>query len=84
MLTTDPVIEFIESKFEGANVRAIQDNVTIVGPPLIAFSTDGALEALTDGQAEVGPEPQRKKFEALGTTEEALADKPDWLPPPPR
>ena len=30
----------------------------------------------------MGPEPQRTKFQALGTTEEALADKPGWLPTP--
>ena len=35
-----------------------------------------------DGLAEVRLEPQRTKFQALGTTEEALADKPEWLPAP--
>ena len=59
-------------------MRAIQDDITMVGPPHIIFGTDGALEALLDGLAEVGLEPQRTKFQALGTTEEALADKPEW------
>ena len=54
----------------------------MVGPPHITFGTDGALEALQDGLAEVGLEPQRTKFQALGTTEEALADEPEWLPAP--
>ena len=31
---------------------------------------------------EVGLEPQRTKFQALGTTEEALADKPGWFTAP--
>ena len=35
-----------------------------------------------DGLAEVGLEPQRTKFQAPGTTEESLADKPEWLPAP--
>ena len=35
-----------------------------------------------DGLAEVGLEPQRTKFQAPGNTEEALADKPEWLPAP--
>ena len=82
MLTVDSVIKFIESKFEGVNVRAIQNDITMVGPPHIIFGTDGALEALLDGLAEVGLEPQRTKFQALGTTEEALSDKPGWLPAP--
>ena len=82
VLTVDPVIKFIESKFEGVNVRAIQNDITMVGPSHIIFGTDGALEALLDGLAEVGLEPQRTKFQALGTTEEALADKPEWLPTP--
>ena len=41
---------------------AIQDYITMVGPPGIITGTDGALEALLDGLAEVGPEPQRTKF----------------------
>ena len=48
-------------------------------PPHIIFGTDGTLEALLDGLAEVGLEPQRTKFQALGTTEEAFADKSEWL-----
>ena len=35
-----------------------------------------------NGPAEVGLDPQRTKFQALGTTEEAHADKPEWLPAP--
>ena len=54
----------------------------MVGPPHIIFGTDGTLEALLDGLAEVGLEPHRTKFQALGTTEEALADKPEWLSAP--
>ena len=80
MLTIDPVLKFIKSKFEGANVRAIEDDITMMRPPHIIFGTDGALEALLDGLVEVGLEPQRTKFQALGTTEEALAGKLKWLP----
>jgi len=61
-------------------VRAVQDDVTMVGPPHVISGTDGALGALLDGLAEIGLKPQRTKFEALGTTKEALADKPGWLP----
>ena len=59
-------------------MRAIQDDMTMVGPPHIIFGTNRALETLLDGLAEVGLEPQRTKFEALGTTEEAFVDKSEW------
>ena len=50
--------------------------------PALSPVTDGAPEALLDGPAEVCLEPLCTKSQALGTTEYALADKPDWHPPP--
>ena len=82
VLTADPALKLTESKSEGVNVRAVQDDVTMAGPPHVISGTDGALGALLDGLAEIGLKPQRTKFEALGTTKEALADKPEWLPVP--
>ena len=61
---------------------AIQDDVTMVGSLRIISGTNGAPGALLGGIAEVGLEPQHTKIQALGTTEEALADKPEWLPVP--
>ena len=52
----------------------------MVGPHHTAFGIDGALEAFLGGLAKVGLEHQRTKFQALGTTEEALAGKLKWLP----
>ena len=49
VLTIGHVIKFIESELWGMNVRAIQDDITMKGPPRIIFGTDGALEALQDG-----------------------------------
>ena len=46
VLTIDPVLKFNESKFEGLKLRAIQNDITMVGPPRIISGTDGALEAL--------------------------------------
>ena len=82
MLTTDPVLKFTEPKFEGLDVRAIQDDITMMGPPRIIFGTDGALEAFLGGLADVGLEPQRTMFQVRGTTEEALTGKPGWLTAP--
>ena len=45
-LTIDPVLKHIESEFERVHIRAIQDDITLVGTPHIIFGTDGALEAL--------------------------------------
>ena len=82
VLTIDSVLKFTESKFKGVNVRAAHDDITTVGPPHIIAGTDGVPEALLGGLAEVGTGPQRTKFQAPGTTEEALPNKPGWLPAP--
>jgi hypothetical protein len=82
VLTIDSVLKFTESKFKGVNVRAAHDDITTVGPPHIIAGTDGVPEALLGGLAEVGTGPQFTKFQAPGTTEEAPADKPEWLPAP--
>ena len=49
MLTIDLVLKLTESKSGGLNARGIQGDIEMVGPPHIAFGTDGALVVLLVG-----------------------------------
>ena len=76
--TINMAMKGIESQFK-VEIRAIQDDMTLVGDPDRIFGEGKALKALLELLRKVGLEPNKAKFQCLGTTADALDNKPDWL-----
>jgi hypothetical protein len=68
----------IEAKFN-VEIRAIQDNMTMMGDPEQIFGPGEALESLLGLLAKVNLSPNRAKFQCIDTTDGALDNAPDWL-----
>ena len=60
-------------------VRAQQDDISIFGDPAEIFGPGKALETILEKLGKVGLEPNKKKFQVFGSTEDACIDKPEWL-----
>jgi hypothetical protein len=60
-------------------IRAIQDDMTMMGDPEQIFGPGKALESLLELLAKVNLSPSRAKFQCIGTTDDALGNAPDWL-----
>jgi hypothetical protein len=80
--TIDSVLKSVEEEF-GVEVRAIHDDMTLIGDPDVVFGEGKALEKLLTLLAEKGLKPNFKKFQAIGTTPDALQNKPAWIQPIP-
>ena len=90
VINLDPVLKCVEGQCPGVEIKAIQDDITLMGPPEVVWDrTDelgvvhkGALSVLLDGLKARGLEPNPDKFACLGTTPGACLGKPDWLTEP--
>ena len=90
VINLDPVLKSVEASFPEVEVKAIQDDMTLMGPPEVVWDkTDddgvvqkGALSALLDGLKARGLTANKDKFACLGTTPDACLGKPDWLKEP--
>ena len=82
VINQDPAMKGTEMRFPTVEVRAIQDDITMRGPPEDVWGADGALTFLLSALKERGLEPNTGKFSVVGTTEDACDDKPDWLNEP--
>ena len=85
-LAIDKAMKSTEEKF-GITIRAIQDDMTLLGDAKVIFGTNGnngALEFLLSALEEVGLVPNRSKFKifAVDDDEETLGFIPDWLRTP--
>ena len=60
-------------------VRAQQDDISVFGDPAEIFGPGKALETILEKLGKVGLEPNKKKSQVFGTTEDACTDKPEWL-----
>jgi hypothetical protein len=81
-MVIDEALKTVEEQFPGVVVRAIQDDIDVMGNPDLIFSangTQGALDFLLEQLRKVGLEPNLKKFQAYTTHPEACA-LPPWLP----
>ena len=58
-------------------MRAQQDGISIFGEPAEVFGPGKALETILAKLAKAGLEPNKKKFQVLGTTGDACAEKPE-------
>jgi hypothetical protein len=76
--TIDAPLKGIEAKFK-VEIRAIQDDMTMIGEPEQIFSPGCALESLIELLAKVSLSPNRAKFQCTGTTDCALDNAPGWL-----
>jgi hypothetical protein len=74
----DAPLKGILEKFK-VKIRAIQDDMTMMGDPEQTFGRDKALESLLELLAKVNLSPSRAKFQCIGTTDDALDNAPDWL-----
>ena len=90
VINLDPVLKSVEALFPEVEVKAIQDDMTLMGPPEVIWDrTDddgvvhkGALSALLGGLKARGLTAYSDKFACLGTTPDACLGKPDWLKAP--
>ena len=65
-MVLDAALKAVESKFDGVEVRAIQDDCDLMGPPEVLFGTNGdngALQYLLDELAQIDLEPNLTKFQ---------------------
>ena len=86
VMVIDEAMKSTEEKF-GITIRAIQDDMTLLGDAKVIFGTNGnngALEFLLSALEEVGLEPNRSKFKifALNEDEETLGFISDSLRTP--
>ena len=87
VINLDPVLKNVEALFPDVEIKAIQDDMTLIGPPEAVWDrTDddgvvhkGALSVLLDGLEARGLTANKEKFACLGTTPDACFGKPDWL-----
>jgi len=90
VINLDPALKSVEEMFPGVEIKAIQDDMALMGPPELVWDrTDdngvvhkGALSALLDGLKARGLYANQDKFACLGTTPDACLGKPDWLKEP--
>ena len=90
VINLDPVLKNVEALFPDVEIKAIQDDMTLMGPPEAVWDrTDddgvvhkGALSVLLDGLEARGLTANKEKFACLGTTPDACFGKPDWLKEP--
>ena len=71
-----------EAKFDGVEIRCIQDDADILGPPDLIFGPDGALNFLLSEPAKCNLAPNKFKFQLHATSKDAAVGAPEWLPPP--
>jgi hypothetical protein len=76
--TIDAPLKGIEEKFN-VEIRAIQDDMAMMGDPEQIFSPGMALESLLELLANVNLSANRVKVQCIGTTDDALMNAPDWL-----
>jgi len=65
------VVKDTEAKFEGVEIRCIQDDADILGPPDLIFGPDGALNFLLSELAKCNLAPNKSKFKLYATSEDA-------------
>ena len=82
MLTIDRALKDIEAHFPGVKVKAIHDDITLIGPPEMIFGEDKSMMFLEKRLKLKGLTVNRGKCAVLGTTPDACKDKPDWLTEP--
>jgi hypothetical protein len=76
--TIDAPLKGIEAKFK-VEIRAILDDMVVMGDPEQIFGPGRALESLLKLLAKVNLSPNSAKFQCTGTTDGALDNAPDWL-----
>ena len=76
--TIDAPLKSIEAKFE-VEIRAIRDDMMMMGDPKQISGPGKAFESLFELFAKVNLSPNRAKFQCIGTTDDALDNAPDWL-----
>jgi len=82
VINQDPALKATEERFPGVEIKAIQDDITIIGAPDIVWGDNGALDFILKRLAERGLTPNQDKFQTLGSTHDACAGKPLWLQEP--
>ena len=75
VINQDPAMKGTEARFPTVEFRAIQDDITMRGPPEVVWGADGALAFLLTALKERGLEPNIGKFSVVGTTEDACDNK---------
>jgi hypothetical protein len=91
VINQDPALKQVGLMFPDVEIKAIQDDVTIMGSPDDIFDkvdgqgqivSKGALSALIDQLKARGLEMAENKFECVGSTVNSCARKPFWLKEP--
>ena len=82
VINQDLALKATETAYPGVEVRAIQDDITLIGDPMHVWADDGALAFILSHLKDRGLTPNQGKCQALGSTPNACANKPDWLREP--
>jgi hypothetical protein len=91
VINQDPALKYVELMFPDVEIKAIQDDITLMGSPDVVFDTlddegcvvsKGALSVLVDELRARGLAMAEDKFECVGTTVDACVGKPSWLKEP--
>jgi hypothetical protein len=91
VINQDPALKQVGLMFPDVEIKAIQDDVTIMGSPDDIFDkvdgqgqivSKGALSALIDQLKARGLDMAENKFECVGSTVNSCARKPFWLKEP--
>ena len=75
------ILKEAEAKFDGVEVKAIQDDIDLIGPPNLILGDAGALAWIFEELGKVDLQPNLGKFQAFTTTPDAYheAGPPAWL-----
>ena len=82
VINQDLALKATEAAYPGVEVRAIQDDIILIGDPLHVWGDDSALAFILSHLKDRGLTPNQDKFQALGSTPEACTDKLEWLREP--
>jgi hypothetical protein len=76
--TIDAPLKGIEAKFK-VEIRAIQDDITMMSDPEQIFGPGKAMKSLLELLVKVNLSSSRAKFQCTGTADGALESAPGWL-----
>ena len=78
VINQNPALKETEARYPECELKAIHDDITLIGPPAAVWGEDGCLAFLIKALEDRGHTVSRNKCSALGSTPSACDNKPDW------
>ena len=82
VINQNPALKETEARYPECELKAIHDDITLIGPPGKVWGADGCLAFLIEALEDRGHTINQNKCLALGSTPGACGDKPAWLNEP--